>query len=655
MFKRSKRVIARGIVRDLIALLALAAVTPVPVTLVSMTLAAPASAAPRSSLDRAESYTFAFHDADISQVSAEILGKALSLTYSVDPAVTGKMTFQIDRRLTGAQLLEAFEAALETNGVALVRDGDSLVVKPRSKARESSPMQAIGETPHGAGYETMAVPLSYATPSEVAKALQSIGPADMVVFVDDKQGLLILGGTASELRAAVALVRTFDHSGLEDSKIRFFELQQASSQTVATDLERILQGSGIAGVTVVPLKRLNGLFVFARSSQTLDSVGKWIEKLDTASKERSVSLYVYHPRNLSAEGLAATLNGVLASETSVSQTAVTGKGPGGAGLGGGAAPAAVAAPSVTSQTSTILSTEDDPVRVSVDKQSNALLFSASPGRWVQIQKILDEIDHTPDQVMIEASILEVTLSNQNNLGVDWSVLTDGGRLGIGSINNAAGVVAPTYPGFAVTFLDKNISAAIKALRSQTAVEVVSAPKILALDNHVAKLEVGDQVPVATQTGQSTSSAGAPILNTIDYRSTGIILNVTPRIGADDRILLEIDQEVSSVADTTTSGIDSPTIQQRKLSTTLILQNGGLVALGGLISTDKSKSDTGIPFLMNIPFLGSAFKSHTQSNTRTELIVLISAKIIRDSASSQRVMDDLLADMSEIKSRGLVKR
>ena len=614
-------------------------------------LAAPACAAPRSSLDRAATYTFALHDADISQVSAEILGSALGLTYSVDPAVTGKMTFQIDRRLTGAQLLEAFEAALESNGVALVRDGNSLVVKPRSKARESSPMQAIGETPHGAGYETMAVPLSYATPSEVAKALQSIGPADMVVFVDDKQGLLILGGTASELRAAVALVRTFDHSGLEDSKIRFFELQLASSQTVASDLDRILQASGISGVTVVPLKRLNGLFVFARSTQTLDSIGKWIEKLDTASKEKSLSLYVYHPRNLSAEGLAATLNGVLATATSVSQASVTS----GKGAAGASAPApAVAPPSVTAQSSTILSTEDDPVRVSVDKQSNALLFSSSPGRWVQIQKILDEIDHTPDQVLIEASILEVTLGNQNNLGVDWSVLTDGGRLGVAAINNAAGKPAATFPGFAVTFNDRSITAAINALSSRTAVEVVSSPKILALDNHVAKLEVGDQVPVATQSGQSTSSAGAPILNTIDYRSTGIILNVTPRIGADDRILLDIDQEVSSVADTTTSGIDSPTIQQRKLSTTLILENGGLVALGGLISTNKSKSDTGIPILMNIPYLGSAFKSTKHTNNRTELIVLISAKIIRDSASSQRVMADLLADMSEIKSRGLVK-
>jgi general secretion pathway protein D len=620
----------------------------------ALALGTPAGAAPRVSTEHAETYTFAFHDADISQVAAEILGKALSLSYSVDPGVTGKMSFQIDRRLTGAQLLEAFEAALETNGCVLVREGNSLMVEPRSKAKGASKIRGVGEGVHGAGYSTMAVPLAYAVPSEVAKALQSIGPADVVVYVDDKLGLLILGGSGSELDAAVELVRTFDHSGLEDSKIRFFELQQASSQTVAGDLDKILSASGISGVTVVPLKRLNGLFIFARTASTLDSVGRWIEKLDTPSKEKTLSLWVYHPRNLAADSLAATLGGVLSTQSSVSQTSVT-SGHAGAPAAEPASGGAPPPPALTSQTSTILSTDDDPVRVGVDKQSNALLFSASPARWVQIQKILDEIDKTPDQVLIEASILEVTLSDERDLGVDWSIMGAGGRLNAGNINNGTSTVSATFPGVSVTFLDKDIKAAVNALSSKSAVEVVSAPKIVALDNHTAKLDVGDQVPVTTQSAQSTSGSGSPIVNTVDYRSTGIILNVTPRIGGDDRILLEIEQEVSSVANTTTSGIDSPTIQQRKISTTLILDNGGVVALGGLIGTNRSSSDTGIPFLSQIPYAGALFKTHTKKATRTELIVLITAKIIRDKASSQRVMNDLIADMHEINRRGLFKQ
>ena len=141
---------------------------------------------------------------------------------------------------------------------------------------------------------------------------------------------------------------------------------------------------------------------------------------------------------------------------------------------------------------------------------------------------------------------------------------------------------------------------------------------------------------------------------IDYRNTGAILDVTPRISG-DRINLEIDQEVSSVSANTTSGIDSPTIQQRMLRTNLILENGGMAAIGGLISSTRSKNDSGMPFIKDIPGLGLLFKSSSKTTGRTELVVLITAKIINDRASSNRVMADLLADMIEIERRGLIKR
>ncbi|MDR3509247.1 MAG: type II secretion system secretin GspD [Caulobacteraceae bacterium] len=630
----------------------------------ALTLAQPCRAAGREPAARAETYTFAFHDADIAQVAEAILGQALGVAYTVDPAVTGKISFRIDQRLTGAQLLEAFEASLESADVVMVREGDSLILKPRAKAKGAGTMRTLKEGMHGAGYETVAVPLQYAAPSEVAKALQAVTATDLVVYMDDKQGLLILGGTANELESAVQMVRLVDRSGLEDAKIRFFELEQAPAATVAGDLDRVLEASHVSGVTVVPLKRLNGLFVFARTSQAVEEVGRWIAKLDTPSKEKTAGLWVYHPKNLSAEALANTLNGVTggvsgstasttSSSTTSSSTTSTLTGLSNSATASPTAAFPSSASASMGQGGGLLSTSDDPVHVAVDKDSNTLIFSASQSRWIQIQRILEEIDHAPGQVLIEASILEVTLTDQLSTGVDWSTLAAGGRLTIGAINNGGSTVAASYPGLAITYLDKNIKAAISALGEQTAVEVVSAPKIVALDNHVAKLEVGDQVPIVIQSSQSTTTNTAAIINSVDYRSTGIILDVTPRISGDDRIFLDISQEVSSVSQTTTSGIDSPTIQQRKLSTSLILENGGVIALGGLISTDRSKSNTGIPFLMNAPFIGRAFKKDTQKGNRTELIVLITAKIVKDTASSHKVMTDLLADMKEIKAHGLL--
>jgi general secretion pathway protein D len=631
---------------------------------------APVARAAPAIAPHAETYTFAFHDADIAQVAEAILGNALGLSYTIDPAITGKISFRIDQRLTGAQLLESFEAALEGSDVAIVRQGGSLSLIPRAKAKGSAPMRSLGDTLHGAGYETVAVPLEYATPSEVAKALQAVTTQDPVVYMDDKQGLLILGGTANELDSAVKVVRLLDKSGLEDTKIRFIDLDEAPAQTVAADLDKILDASHVEGVTVVPLKRLNGLFVFARTMASLDEVARWVAKLDVDSRDKSTSLFVYHPRNLSAQSLGSTLggggadSGQMAGAGSVggsnlgtpSASPTTGSSgrSGARGQLGGASPRSSDEGSGgLGEALNFLSTQDDPVRMAVDRDTNTLLFSASPSRWIKIQRTLDELDTPPSQVLIEASILEVTLTDQMNMGVDWKVLSDSGKLSIGAVTNPSGVIGANTPGFAVTFLGKNIQTAFNALSGASAVEVVSSPKIVALDNHVAHLEVGDQIPVLTQSSQNTTSAGAPIINTVSYLDTGIILDVTPRISGDDRIFLDISQEVSSVAQTTTSGIDSPTVQQRSLATSLVLDNGGVAALGGLISSNHSKTDNGIPYISNIPGLGSLFKTDTRNGARTELIVLITATIIRDRATQQRVMANLLADMNDIKSHGLL--
>jgi general secretion pathway protein D len=599
------------------------------------------------------------------------------------------MSFRIERRLTNGQLLEAFEAALKTSEVAMVRQGDALLLEPRAKAKGSAGLATLGGGGvHGVGYETLAVPLAYAAPSEVAKALQAIAPSDIVVYVDDKQGLLILGGDPPELEAAVQMIRTFDHSGLEAAKIRFFELAQAPADTVSQDLDKVLQASGVSGVTVVPLKRLNGLFVFARTASALDQVGGWIAKLDVPSREPADGFFTYHPRNVSAEELSEAITSVLTGRQASSarspgggvarasssgggfrlsgsasggQGAAYGGGYGGGAFAGGGAAAQSATPAQTATATRDFAAtpgggEDasSGMRVGFDRGSNTVLVMAPPGRWIQIQKMLQEIDRAPSQVLIEATILEVTLNDQFNLGVDWSVVGADGQLTAQSINNSSGKVGPTTPGLSVTFLGKNLQAAIHALQARTAVEVISNPKILALDNHQAQLQVGDEVPIISQTGQSTTSPGAPVINSVSYLGTGVILDVTPRISG-DRIYLDIDQEVSGTTSNTTSGIDSPTIQQRRLQTTLILDNGGLVALGGLISSTKSTGDTGTPWLNRVPILGLLFKSSSKTLDRTELIVLITAKVVNDKASADRVMSDLLADMKEIERRGLLKR
>jgi general secretion pathway protein D len=633
--------------------------------LLALSPAGPLAAAPAPAA-RADSYTFAFQNADVGQVAEEILGRTLGVAYAVDPEVTGKISFRIEQRLTRAQLLEAFEAALAANGVVLVRNGESVTLIPRAKAKSAAGLRTASEGGGLAGYEVVAVPLSYATPSEVAKALQSMGRSDLVVYTDDKLGLIVLGGSERELDSARQTLKVLDQSSLQDSKIRWFDLTQAPAETVGEELDKILEGAGATGVRIVALKRLNGVLAFGHTPEALDQVGRWIEKLDVPGKDETPQLWVYHPLNITADALAGTLNAVLYGVAQSSAPAAPSQPLGFAisstGSAGGAAPTAETAPAAAPPASSgagaapaSFSSSADNVRIGVNRESNTMVITAPPSRWVQIKRILDEIDRSPGQVLIEASVLEVTLTNELSAGVNWSFVASNGKLTIVNSNNKTATIAPSFPGLGVTYLDNNIQAAVDALKAVTTVEVVSAPKLVTLDNHIARLQVGDQVPVSIQSSQGTANSNAPLITTTEYRDTGVILNVTPRIAGPDQVVLDVDQEVSNVARTTSSGIDSPTIEQRRIQGTLALTDGQTMALGGMISSTRSLSDSGVPWIKDIPLLGHAFKSTDDNGDRKELIVLITARIMKDASTSEKVMKDLMGDMKEIESRGLASR
>lgn len=595
----------------------------------------------------AESYTFAFQNAEISQVVQEVLSQA-GVPFVIDPAVSGKISFRIEQRLTRDQLLAALEAVLGANNVAMVRSGDQMMITPQSKAKSTAEIRRDARSIGSSGYEIVAVPLGFAQPSEVARALEAIAAADTVLYTNDKLGLLLLGGSGSQLRAALETLKVFDQNAFQDSKIRWYELQQAQATTVASEIERIAQGAGLVGVSVVPLKRLNGVIIFGKSAEALDEIDKWVKRLDTPGRDMSSTMYVYRPQFSSAEALARTLGGLFGGSSGQSIA------PAPTQTSNASQPSSQAVQaSLPTSSSAGPSGSEEEVRIGLDRESNTLLVFTSSTKWVQIQRVLSEIDRPQRQIMIEASIVEVTLGKQFQFGVDWNVFSD--NLRIGAVNNGSGRVAQNFPGISLTYINADIAAAVSALGSRTNIEVVSAPKIIALDNRTARLQVGDQVPVVTQSAQTTTTDRGALVNTVDYRSTGVILNVTPRITGGDRVVLDVSQEVSSVGRTSTSGIDSPTIQQRRFESTLVLEDGGTVALGGLISTTRSNNNSGVPWLKDVPGVGGLFSTRNRDQSRSELIVLLSARIIGDKASAGRAMADLAADMTELQARGLLPK
>ncbi len=327
-----------------------------------------------------------------------------------------------------------------------------------------------------------------------------------------------------------------------------------------------------------------------------------------------------------------------------------GSGSGGMGYGGYGAESGYGA-----------SQRRDAIGIVADETNNSLVISATRNQYDKILRILGRLDAMPTQVLLETVIAEVTLNDQLQFGVQWFLQNRGDRLNLASnatagLSGAANAVTATgtavsgtaalvsaatrgVPGFNYLMSATNFNVVLNALQGITTVHVLSSPNITVLDNRTAKLQIGDQVPIVKQSGQSALAAGAPILNQIELKDTGVILSVTPRVNKNGLVVLDINQEVSDVVPTTTSTINSPTIRQRRVATSVAVRDGHTLALGGLVQEKSQLSNESLPILGDLPLIGPAFRNRDDVRVRTELIVFIRPKVIRGTGEADRIADD----------------
>jgi general secretion pathway protein D len=273
-----------------------------------------------------------------------------------------------------------------------------------------------------------------------------------------------------------------------------------------------------------------------------------------------------------------------------------------------------------------------------NETSNSILILATPSEYGVIESALLRLDQSPRQVLLEASIAEVTLSDNLKFGLQWSDTNGTGVATFSTSNN--GSISQSFPGFSYLYKgNASIPAVLNTIQSHTNVNVLSSPKLFVLNNHEAQMNVGDQVPVLTQSAVSTAAAGAPLVNSVDMRSTGVTLHVVPHVNKNGLVLLDITQQVSNVIPTTTSNINSPTIQQRSLTTSVAVNSGDTIALGGLISTSRSRGRTGLPGLSRLPLVGALFGTTDNRTDRTELIMLITPRVVQSSLDVEAISED----------------
>lgn len=582
-------------------------------------------------------------DVEAEEAVQQILGDTLGLNYVIETELSGTVTIQTNSPVDQRTVLQLLSGVLAGSDAVLLNEGGFYRIVSTANARTASTAVRYGAGPSDirVGPGVQIVPLRYVAAREMEKILAPIASEGAIARVDVARNLLILKDDARNLESMLEMVDMFDVNYLAGMSFALVPVKNTSAIGLVTELEQVFGAAGdspMAGlIRFVPIERLNAVLAIASQPDHIEQVQDWMQRLDRFGQMSDQSFYVVPLQNRSAKEVADVLQATLSpDEAPFRSTANGGVQPG---------MTAVVTSSETPQ-GAVVSVPGQPsaggvapeARVRADDANNSLVILATPGQFQALERVIDMLDVSPNQVMLEATIAEVTLRDDLAFGLSWFLRS--GEFDLTFSNAENGAVAETFPGFSVLFSGDDGRAALSAVASVTDVKVLSSPTLMVLDNRTATLQVGDEVPIVTQTAISTIDPDAPIVNQVSLRDTGVILKVTPRVNDGGRVMLDIEQEVSDVVETQTSGIDSPTIQQRRIQTTVAVDNGSTIALGGLIRDRVSDGHTKIPLLGDIPGLGQLFRSTSQRSERTELIVLITPRVVTNGNEAQRATEEL---------------
>ncbi|HLH91728.1 MAG TPA: type II secretion system secretin GspD [Xanthobacteraceae bacterium] len=637
----------------------------------------------------------------VPQAAKTILSDVLAVKYTIDPAIKGQVTIQTPNPVTRKEAIDLFQSALRANGAAIIDAGDLYRIVPTELAAVGTGLRLDGGAPPSdqLGSRVQVVQLKYVAAAEIRRILEPIVPRSAIVQTDPARNTITLSGNARELANMLDTIAVFDIDVMKGMSFALVPVQTSQPDVIADDLRTVFasdkEGPMAGMVRFIPNKQLNAVLVVSPQRAYLARAETWVRRFDARAAGTEKQFFTYSVQNRRAQEVADVLQSIFAKETGGNPSAATrnvapqyreasvqpstpgfsfspggatnmgvanagisnmganmsanmgtqnasfpqapGAGPGFGATTAAQQPAAAAAARPPSPAANTDSGQEPQIRLAVDEGKNAILIQASPADYRRVLRVLGTLDVMPNQVLIEVTIAEVSLNDELKFGLRWFLQHHHSSYSF--TDDAGGVVSSVFPGFSYALTLANVSATLNALNQITDVNVVSSPSLTVMDNKTAALQIGDEVPITTQSAVSTLTAGAPIVNSVSYKDTGVILSMTPRINASGRILLDLEQEVSTVVPTTSSGIDSPTIRQRRIRTSVVINNGESLALGGLIQNSTTLARTQLPVIGDIPLIGNAFKNKDNQLNRTELIIVITPHLMRNVNEARRVTDE----------------
>ncbi len=651
-----------------------------------------------------------FDNADIYEF-IQVVGDTLGIDYIVDPQVKGVVNIRSGKAIGKDNLFAVFKKILNINGVDIRKEGNLFYIYP-SKAPATplvQPPSAIGSLKDSSRMIMQVVPVMHLQAAEAAKLIQPYLSEHGLIHTLEAQNTLIVQDFESKVIDALSVLARIDVSPLATLKVRLVRVEKAPLFQLRDELTEIMNAFKVnkkefESLSIVPMERVNSLLLVSKSTFLLDTADTWIRELDTVPSAGRDNIYIYNVRNSVASELAVLVNSLLSGEdlssqkgitakrdqplsrvtrkdstasTAATDTAKTGQSSDAAKMtkpaettlpGASSKGAAISAQTISAKGLASLRFAGEPMLLADDTRNVILIRSLQPD-YARIVKILERLDNLPRQVLIEVMVAEVSLDDSWEFGVEWALKnsklkingsqynqyfsTAAGTKTTSGLKNLTDPVGKSY-GFAYSVFNSSgdLIGLLNAIAAQTDVSLLSSPQILVLNNEEATVNVGDQVPIVTTQTERTTTDLPVIDKTVQYKDTGTILTVRPRINYDGVIILDVDQQVSQAVQTSTSNIDSPTISTREIKTKLAVKNGQSILMGGLIKKENTVNENKVPLVGDIPLLGWLFKSHKDDTKRTELLVMITPYVIESEdvlaqyiRQFQEKMDELRQEVS----------
>jgi general secretion pathway protein D len=653
----------------------------------------------------------AFDNADLYEVLDLTLYDLFGLSYMVDPTLKSTVSFHIAGDFTRDQFINTFNQALQLNNLSIVRgSGNIYKILPRANSAGSAnaPVSVADETGL-VGDVTRLIRLRYVSAASAATNVTPFLSKGAPIVQDTVNNALLITDTAENISRAVAILGVIDIEYFADLSWQIFPVKEVDAAIIAEDLGSVLQAGGLykrqgaaeGSFEIFPIKSMNAILVVTRWPSILALVQDWLSAMDHMN-DSETNVFVYFVENASALDLADVLQQVFLGKTgttraSKSATSSTGKSassrsrsglssasgstgmgaPG--GLGSASSQQRTATPSQSRQTIVRPTAAgaggtagaDDfagTVEIIPDEANNAIVFKASNRDYKRVLTLLKQLDIQPRQVLINVLVAEITLSGKVEYGIEWFLNKNIGSLGGSSGDyTAQGALDSTAykrpinsplgsaTGFFLSIYDPVdfLRGLVFALGSDSDVNILSSPNILALDNKEAVIEVGTEVP--TVTGTTTSAvAGSTITNTVQYRKTGILLTVTPHINSSGLVKMELIQEVSDVGEFNKE-LNNYSFLTRKADTSLVVEDNQTVVMAGLMKSNKTNSQSGIPYLKDIPVLGYLFGGLTKEVKKTELIIMITPHVIKNRSQADEITREFSQKVSDLQGGGKQKK